>query len=323
MHNQARPISNEPRSCPLCHHYTDNIEEHIPVSQLVGLYKRLFSCDIGYLFTDADVINYKLCPECGLGYFDPPITGDTAFYEAMEQTPGYYIDEKAEYHIAKRYIEAGNKVLEVGSGKGVFAEFIPGTDYTGLEFSPKAILLANEKGVKLVNQTVEDHATNQKSSYDVVCSFQVLEHVAQPYSFIKGAVDCLKPGGYLIIAVPNDRSFFRYAVNNPLNLPPHHISRWQQAPLDFIARHFDLSVVKRDVEVLQDNHVHWYFKVWLTYWLSGIVRMPYRSIRPGIGFRLLEIKASLLGRLFAKRFPKALRPNGHTISYIYQKPPST
>ena len=52
-------------------------------------------------------------------------------------------------------------------------------------------------------------------------SFQVLEHVASPYDFIRGCVDSLKQG-VLILAVPSSDGFAGMAINNVLDMPPHH-----------------------------------------------------------------------------------------------------
>ena len=44
-----------------------------------------------------------------------------------------------------------------------------------------------------------------KASFDVVCAFQTLEHVPEPVAFASELARYLRPGGILVIEVPNPR----------------------------------------------------------------------------------------------------------------------
>lgn len=73
-----------------------------------------------------------------------------------------------------------------------------------------------EKGIEL------DQPDDQ---YDFVCNFQVLEHVPDAYDFIKIMVDKLKPGGHLLITVPNSDSKYYTERFGALDYPPHHMTQ--------------------------------------------------------------------------------------------------
>lgn len=50
---------------------------------------------------------------------------------------------------------------------------------------------------------IEDHAEEYPNFYDVIVSSEVLEHVIDKTSFLRGCVKCLKPGGSLFLTTIN------------------------------------------------------------------------------------------------------------------------
>ncbi len=50
---------------------------------------------------------------------------------------------------------------------------------------------------------------------------------------------CNIPGGLIGLAVPNQRSYVRHMVN-PLDMPPHHMTRWTRKALERVQTHFAL-----------------------------------------------------------------------------------
>lgn len=51
-----------------------------------------------------------------------------------------------------------------------------------------------------------------------------MEHISDVASFIKACILLTKPGGYIILSVPNNDAFVG-AQELPLNMPPHHVGR--------------------------------------------------------------------------------------------------
>ena len=61
----------------------------------------------------------------------------------------------------------------------------------------------NLPNLRYVNTTIQDHAAANKEKYDVVVSFEVIEHVTEKEDFVKHCVECVKPGGSILMTTPN------------------------------------------------------------------------------------------------------------------------
>ncbi|PAF45198.1 class I SAM-dependent methyltransferase [Helicobacter sp. 11S02596-1] len=186
-----------PPLCPLCQQDHCEIEQTIHKNDLIKLYERAFKIDVGPLI--ASDVCYWHCKDCDLRFFtdkngEMP-TGDDDFYNALNKLPWYYMDEKNEYHQAKNFIKPQDRVLEVGCGKGAFAKFLSTPDYVGLEFSTDAKKLAQSRGIQIENISIQEYSQSHQGSFDVVCSFQVLEHVKDPRGFLSGKREALRGGG--------------------------------------------------------------------------------------------------------------------------------
>lgn len=181
--------------CILCHSDRTSIQEHIRADDLIALYQKNFGIDTSNLFPSD--IYYTHCQECDMKFFvcDNGVipTGDNAFYNALNLLPWYYFDEKHEYHYAKKFITTESRVLEVGCGKAAFADFLPRKEhYVGLEFSTQAKEMAAARGITIRNIPIQEYCTQHRGAFDVSCSFQVLEHVSDPYEFLRAQIVCLK-----------------------------------------------------------------------------------------------------------------------------------
>ncbi|SEK78757.1 Methyltransferase domain-containing protein [Aquimarina amphilecti] len=121
------------------------------------------------------------------------------------------------YHYIKKYslnkkvklISTLNKgsgsLLDIGAGTG---DFLIQADLKywkvkGVEPSVQAKELAKEKGILLESDT----ADLPSHEYDVITMWHVLEHVPDLTDQIKELKRLVKPGGYVVIAVPNFKSF--------------------------------------------------------------------------------------------------------------------
>jgi methionine biosynthesis protein MetW len=203
-------------------------------------------------FIDGKEVSLFECQDTGYRFYYPfDIFGDGPFYEDLQNNLSwYYKEEKFEYEVSLNKINKGAIVLEIGCGSGKFLEMCKGKgiDGTGLEFNNKAIAICHSKGLNVLKESIETFSIHNEGKFDAVCFFQVLEHITHVQPFLEAAVKCIRPGGQLIIAVPNNNPFiFRYDIYHTLNLPPHHAGLWNKKVFQNLPQYFPLKL--KDVQL--------------------------------------------------------------------------
>ncbi len=106
---------------------------------------------------------------------------------------------------------AGKVVVDVGCGGGILSEGLAarGATVTGIDLAEKSLKVARlhlfESGLQVDYQQVpvEELATEQPDSHDVVACMEMLEHVPDPQSVIDSCARLAKPGGLLCFSTLN------------------------------------------------------------------------------------------------------------------------
>lgn len=150
------------------------------------------------------------CLECGLTFSNPIIDPEIIIRSYRESEVPIVDDLENAAEIYMNYIKkhlnllwSQSKVLDIGCGNGFFLKKIKDRgckDYYGLEPSRKAANFL-PKGISkkriIINTFNSGHF--QKDYFDLVCSFQVIDHILNPNQFIKDCFKILKPGGYCFL----------------------------------------------------------------------------------------------------------------------------
>lgn len=155
------------------------------------------------------------CNTCHLRWLSP--RPDAKGYEQLYKFETYFtfgnyakIAEERRYYFRKR-IEIAEKffsprpldILDIGAATGefVYEASQKGHHITGIEISSGARKKAQEKfNLKLLNSSVEDLADS--CNYDLIHMNHVLEHLADPTKMLTQCYQRLKPGGIMVIEVP-------------------------------------------------------------------------------------------------------------------------
>jgi 2-polyprenyl-3-methyl-5-hydroxy-6-metoxy-1,4-benzoquinol methylase len=306
--------------CPLCGSADTFCETRINTGSILGLYGKVWRELVRHELQGKAWIYVYHCRSCFLCFFEPKTPGSPAFYKSLQSFEWYYLKDKAEYEMAKKWISPNMRVLEVGCGAGWFAKRLLLTKYTGLEYSESAAEEATNGGLDVRTQSVQEYSLTHQSAYQVVCAFQVLEHVVDLTSFIAACVDCLEPGGLLIYAVPSDDSYLQFLQNAALNLPPHHLTRWPDKTLEAITRSYPVDLVAIEHEVVSDIHLRTCVSTMIKRRLDLLFCQKGAIVDRSISARLLGRCSNLLARWIASIFEdEAFRPKGHTVIATYRK----
>jgi len=232
------------------------LERRIPSRYIIESYLESYGIDVTALFRKKEEVEVYRCEESGFRFFGPDhLAGDSDFYARLQEFPWYYMDWKWEHEVTEKSLPKECKLLEIGCAEGAFLQRLgEGVSTVGLELNTKAAKGGQAKGLDIRTETIQDHADANEGMYDVVCSFQVMEHVTDVRGIVSASIKALKTGGRLLISVPNNDSFIKHSPNSILNMPPHHMCLWDESSLRGLENYFDMKFSHFEREPLQAYH---------------------------------------------------------------------
>jgi SAM-dependent methyltransferase len=297
---------------PITNSNNVRLAEEFAVKTIVERYKKLFQLEVGKFFSQTEKVAVYECLDTGYKFFYPfGLGGDSDFYGYLNKFPWYYMPWKWELEKAMGYVAPGMEVLEIGCAKGDFLKKIieAGASATGLELSQSAAEYGRKQGLVILEEKIEEHALKNKDKYDFVCLFQVFEHIDNVGEFFRAALEVLKPGGKILISVPNNDSFLGRDSQPSLNLPPHHLGWWNTRSLISLGNFFGAELLDLSFEPLQDYHLPYYYQV---------------VFGDAFARRLGQILGKIINKIIRPIFCLLLRPFakdivGHTIMAVYGK----
>jgi SAM-dependent methyltransferase len=240
------------------------------IDRIVRGYKSWFEIDVQHYFNGLESLPLYRCLETGYRFFHPPtLAAARNIYQVLSKEAWYYQTWKWEYEAAAQLLPYKSKFLDIGCGAGAFIAGMKerGIHGEGLETNSEALLGASQRGVQVIDESLESFC-QREITYDAVCLFQVLEHVYHVRPFLEKCLGLLRPGGTLVIAVPNNNPYLhKYDDYEFLNLPPHHLGLWDEASLLQLGEILNLQVVALRTEpLLEKRH---YFRVQVNHFTAA------------------------------------------------------
>ena len=191
--------------------------------------------------------------------------------------------------LIERYNRGKGVLMDVGAGTGDFVRYAQEHQWEsyGVEPNDQARELAHQKGVSVYKSL----SVQTEPAYDVITLWHVLEHIADLEQSVKEITAALKPGGCLILAVPNYRSLDAKHYKShwaAFDVPRHlwHFSKESIRKL-FLTRGYTLQAVR---PLLLDA----FYISWLSETYKGKKFAPLRGFALGL--------ASNLSGLFTKEY---------------------
>lgn len=146
-----------------------------------------------------------------------------AFYRARSdwRSAG---EERMRFRKAARLacVPPGAAVLDVGARDGGLRGYLPaGVRYQGVEINPEF------SAPDILIRDISEGLPFDDTAFDYVFCIEVLEHVPEPFRTLSEIHRVLRPGGVLILSVPNPYHF-KEIVWNLLRIPDRqgHMYSW-------------------------------------------------------------------------------------------------
>jgi SAM-dependent methyltransferase len=175
-------------------------------------------------------------------------------------------------------LERGARVLDVGAGPGRLVQALAdaGYDASGIEPSKRSAALAHQANIRVERRGLFDHAD---ARLDAAVMWHVLEHLDDPPAALVTVRGWLRPGGLLLVGVPNLASLqAEVAGEGWLHLDaPRHRVHFTADGLRRLLGRSGFEVVRTHHLVLEQN-VH-------AMWFAMLTRL---GVRPGFPFHFLK-----------------------------------
>lgn len=139
------------------------------------------------------------------------------------------------------------RILDIGCGDGHFLEEAKKRDWKvyGTEFTPEAVSVCEAKGIEMrIGKLESSHYA--PGFFDVVTSFEVMEHINDPAEEAIKISAILRKEGLLYVTTPNFNSISRNIAGAAWNIIeyPEHLSYFTRGTLKRLLRHAGLVDVK-------------------------------------------------------------------------------
>lgn len=175
-------------------------------------------------------------------------------------------------------VARGARVLDIGAGPGRLVEALAsaGCDARGIEPSRRSVAIAHQAGRSVLRRDLFDHSD---VDLDAAVLWHVLEHLDDPAAALATVRAWLRPGGLLLVGVPNLASLQAEIAGEGwfhLDAPRHRVHFTADGVRRLLVRS-GFEVVRTHHLVLEQN-LH-------GMWMALLTRL---GVRPGFAFQFLK-----------------------------------
>jgi len=244
------------------------------------------------------------CKNCEVGFLDKFITNEADYYdneyrkkfshrsESFKTHPSelfniYKNFQKDRLSILKQYTSGKDSLLEIGASAGQFLVHVKDMFQVinAIELDSSCVKFIQEMFHIDTDNNILDHSKFKNKTYDICCSFQVMEHTSEPKLFLQSIFEVLSYKGIALIEVPNlyDPLISVWNIHEYSNFYYHeaHNFYFTENILRKLSHEAGFKVL--DVFFLQDynilNHLNWIMN-----------KQPQKTCE--IGLNIPEVKSS-------------------------------
>jgi SAM-dependent methyltransferase len=265
----TQPGVPDAETCPICfggslktlHRFSaEQAAEHFVPLRRDGTRHRRLIDSIEELWRGS-ACHIAQCELCKFAFPIPYVAGNPEFYRLAYGVPSYP-RYRWEYGRAIEYMEpvsssGSPRILELGAGVGEFIRallripaFSPDR-IVATDYSSDSVDALRKLGVSARLCSVFDLAgfPENWASFDAICAFQSIEHMADVVDIVVSLKKMLKPGGLLILSVPYGPAIeFSERYLGSMDMPPNHVGRWYRDSFELLAHRTGLALTAHEVE---------------------------------------------------------------------------
>lgn len=207
----------------------------------------------------SDHCEFYSCSQCRYGFAWPYTAGNMEIYSALYYRAFSFPSDKWEYDraieiISHADLRADSALLEIGAGNGSFLEKVSPliqdrNRIHSTEYSGPGVEEIQRKGFKCYSKSISQLAEGDLPRFDVICMFQVLEHMDDLDLVFQSLGKLGNRGSNLIVAVPNGtlrRFYDRMGVH--LDVPPIHVGRFTPETFQWLGKKHGWNVAGTSIE---------------------------------------------------------------------------
>lgn len=264
------------------------------------------------------------CASCATGRLDPlPAAEEIAAFYPVEYygTTGRKFKRYVEWAVRfvairrvrflARRVPRGGRVLDVGCGRGTLLSELAerGFEVHGTEVSRAAVEGADPRAeIRIASNLAE--AAYSENSFDLVILWHVLEHLPDPRETLREIQRILRPGGEVVVAVPNFSSRqARWAGPAWFHLdPPRHLYHFPLAALRTLLTDCGFECRSEHHFSLRQNPFGW-VQSWMNkrpQWPRNMLYEFLQRRRTGTGKRFDRRTKAVLSTAFLLGMPVGL-----------------
>lgn len=139
------------------------------------------------------------------------------------------------------------KLLDVGCGIGYFLEVAKerGWEVYGTEYTDEAMAICREKGISM-QQGKLTPSNYSPEQFDIITSFEVIEHINNPQEEIAHFSSLLRVGGLVYVTTPNFNSLLRYRLKSDYDVItyPEHLSYYTPKTIKYLFKKNGFNIHK-------------------------------------------------------------------------------
>jgi len=220
------------------------------------------------LWGEKEGFRYVKCSECNTVYMNPRAP-EKILKEFYKQSKNYEFWDKYIYpqtdlvrkekifrprverliDLCKKYNVLAGTILEIGSGFGTFCETLAQYNFfnriIAVEPTPDLANTCKNKGIETIESEIESSLPISEGSMDVIVNFEVIEHLADPNTFVSKASRYLKQGGLFICTCPNGESIGAFLLKENAKFVDHeHLNYFNPTSIKKLLKGHQLEVVE-------------------------------------------------------------------------------